>query len=292
MIQLDWRQIPSLSALRAFEATARLGSFSGAARDLNVTHAAIAQHVRGLEAEFGQDLVYRAAGGMELTEAGQGLAQALGDGFGSILQGVRALRQAQEARPLRVTLTHAFAENWLMPRLGGFWANHPDLPLMLVPSKGNVDLKRQGFDLGLRYGRGVWPGLTSELLVPAHFMIVGRPALLKDVPTGDTDALYALPWLIEEGWTEQNLWMKELGITPERSHITGFATNPMTLAAVRAGLGVSVQMRPMVEADLASGALIALRELSQSDLGYHIITPSGALSDGARQFIRWIKSTI
>ncbi len=289
---MDWRNIPSLSALRAFEATARLGSFSAAARELNVTHAAIAQHVRGLEAEFGQELAYRVTGGMELTDAGQILAQALGEGFGSIKQGVDALRQANETRPLRVALTHAFAENWLMPRLGEFWLKHPDIPITLVPSKGPVDLKRQGFDLGLRYGSGAWPGLKSELLVPAHFMIVGRPELLQDVPSGDAKALFSLPWLVHEDWPEQDLWMKELGISRETAKVTGFATTPMTKAAVRAGLGVSVQMRPMIEEDLESGRLMALRELQQSDLGYHIVTAPGVMSEGARLFIRWLKSTV
>ena len=78
---MDWRDIPSLAALRAFEATARLSSFSAAARELNVTHAAIAQHVRGLEAEFGCELVFRQGAGMALTDAGRALALSLGEGF-------------------------------------------------------------------------------------------------------------------------------------------------------------------------------------------------------------------
>lgn len=287
---MDWRDIPSLSALKAFEATARLGSFSAAARALNVTHAAIAQHVRALEAEFGQELVFRSGAGMELTSDGRQLAQALNDGFGAIAQGVRQMREVQAARPLRVTLTHAFAENWLMPRLGDFWTRHSDVSLALVPSRETVDLRRDGFELGLRYGRGSWPGLKSELLVPARFKIVGRPELLSGVDAGDEAALRALPWLIEEGWPEQNLWMQELGISDQDAKISGLATNPMVLAAVRAGLGISVQMQPMIEADLASGALVALRELPRTDLGYHIVHPNEVLSEPARIFVRWLKS--
>ncbi|MDA5092931.1 LysR family transcriptional regulator [Aliiroseovarius sp. KMU-50] len=287
---MDWRDIPSLSALRAFEATARHGSFSAAARELNVTHAAIAQHVRALEAEFGQDLVFRAGVGMELTDAGQVLAQALGEGFASIANGVRQMRKAGDSRPLRVTLTHAFAENWIMPRLGGFWATHPDIPLVLVPAQESVDLRLQGFDLALRYGRGNWPNTRSELLVPAAFVIVGRPELLCGVSPKDDAELCALPWLIDEGWPEQNLYMEELGVTADQAKITKFATYPMTLAAVRSGLGVSVLKRPMVEADLAAGELVALRELPATDLGYYIVTPNGRPSDHARTFIRWLKS--
>lgn len=287
---MEWRDIPSLSALRAFEATARLGSFSAAARALNVTHAAIAQHVRGLEAEFGQELVFRSGSGMELTDAGRNFAQTLNDGFSSIVQGVRQLRDIRESRPLRVTLTYAFAENWLMPRLGAFWSSHPDIPLALVPSQVSVDLRREGFDIGLRYGQGSWPGIDAELLVSAAFMIVGTPELLKGVSPSNVDQLCALPWLVDEGWPEQRLLMTSLGVIEERAHISSFATYPMTLAAVRAGMGVSVLKRPMVEADLASGALMSLQELPATDLGYYIVTPQGMVSDQARTFIRWLKS--
>ena len=89
---MDWRDIPSLSALRAFEAAARLESFSGAARALNVTHAAIAQHVRALEDEFGETLMERQGRNMVPTPAGRRFAHDLEAGFSEIAAGVRALR--------------------------------------------------------------------------------------------------------------------------------------------------------------------------------------------------------
>ena len=87
---MDWRQIPSLSALRAFEAAARTGSLSAAARELNVTHAAIAQHLRKLEEHVGRALMRREGRGMALTEDGQRLAQPLGQAFGQIADAMRA----------------------------------------------------------------------------------------------------------------------------------------------------------------------------------------------------------
>ena len=142
-------KLPSLSALRAFEAAARHQSLSAAARELNVTHAAIAQHVRQLEAELSEPLLYRAGRGVAPTEAGQQLARQLGEGFALIAEGVDTLRQQTAARPLAVSLTPSFAINWLMPRMGGFWQAHPDVMVSLTPNTALVDLRREGFDMAI-----------------------------------------------------------------------------------------------------------------------------------------------
>ena len=287
---MDWRDIPSLSALRAFEAMARLGSFSAAARELNVTHAAVAQHVRGLEAEFGEALARRAGSGMELTEEGQRLAAALSQGFGQIAAGVRELRQARGARPLQVTLTPSFAENWLMPRLGGFRVAHPDIPLALIPHQGVSDLVRDGYDLGLRFGRGHWPGVTAQMLVPANFVIVGTPELLEGTDPDDLQALARLPWYVEEGWDETRLWAEAAGLDLEFSDVTSFPVNTMALSAVRSGLGLALQARALVEGDLKAGRLVALHQVAPSELGYYIVTPEGRLPARVKLLIDWLKS--
>lgn len=287
---MDWRDIPSLAALRAFEAMGRLGSFSAAARELNVTHAAIAQHVRGLEAEFGQQLVFRQGSGMALTDTGLRLSLSLSEGFGVIASGVRDVRDDGENRPLQVTLTPSFAENWLMPRLGKFWAAHPDVPVALIPSQEVTDLRRDGFDLGLRFGRGDWPGVEAQMLAPANFVIVARPDLVKDVVRGDLRALADLPWIVEAGWEEQRLWAKETGLDLSTTDVTEFPINTMVLSGVRAGLGVALQGRALVENDLATGALVALHETPTTGLGYHIVTRPGAMTGRVKTFVTWLKS--
>jgi LysR family glycine cleavage system transcriptional activator len=120
MTELDWRQMPALAALRAFEATARTGGFSAAARQLNVTHAAVAQQVRALETRLAVALVWRDGRGLRLTPEGQRLAVALNAGFATIRDGVRALTDGATQKPLTVTLPPAFAAEWLMPRLARF----------------------------------------------------------------------------------------------------------------------------------------------------------------------------
>ena len=149
---MDWRDIPSLAALRGFEAAVREGSFSAAARELNVTHAAIAQHVRSLETHVGQPLLTRAGRRMVPTEAGARLATDLNDGFGQIIAGVRRLSEDADKRPIQITCTPNFAENWLMPRLIEFWGKHPDITLSVTPDNNIVDLRRDGYDVAIRYG--------------------------------------------------------------------------------------------------------------------------------------------
>ena len=174
---MNWRDVPSLAALRAFNAAARAGSFSQAARELNVTHAAIAQHVRAVEAELGMSLLVRQGRGVVLTEAGARLADSLADGFGQIIAGVKAVRADVDSRPLSITATHNFVESLLMPRISQFWAKHPEIALSIVPSNKLVDLRRDGFDLGIRYGDGQWPGLETTHLLAADYTVVAAPGV-------------------------------------------------------------------------------------------------------------------
>ncbi|MCU0732203.1 MAG: LysR family transcriptional regulator, partial [Hyphomonas sp.] len=107
---MRWRDLPSLAMLRAFDATSRHGSFAEAGRVLNVTHAAVTQAVRALEADLGVSLVRRAGRTVALTQAGEALARALADGFGSIETGIADLRRAEARRVVRATTTTFIAE--------------------------------------------------------------------------------------------------------------------------------------------------------------------------------------
>ena len=110
---IDWKTLPSLSSLRAFELTAQSGNFAAAARALNVTHAAIAQRVRALEADLGVALVRRSGRSITLTEPGRRLASHLSDGFGTIAAGIAQLKAEQSAKPVQIA-RHSSGEdgNW------------------------------------------------------------------------------------------------------------------------------------------------------------------------------------
>jgi len=287
---MDWRDIPSLSALRAFEATARHKSFSAAARELNVTHAAIAQHVRGLEAFFAESLVFRSGSGLELTQAGRNLSDQLREGFETIAAGVKDLRDAGTSKPLKIALTPTFAENWLMPRVGAFWREHPEIELVLVPGVNLVDLRRDGFDLAIRYGHGKWDGLKVEKLVSANHVVVGTPELVAGLPKGDLAALCELPWVFEAGRPEQRVWAAEMGLDFSCMRLTELSTNSLVLSAARSGYGLSVQARALIETDLNRDTLHCVYEAAEGPLGYYMLTRPGFISPALKTFITWLHS--
>src|SRR5690606_39265296 len=125
------RDLPSLTALRAFEAAARHLSFKHAATELSLTPTAISHQVRLLEERLGVSLFVRGTRRVDLTPAGQGLFPALRDGLDAMARGVQAVRPRAQSRALVMSTTMAFASRWLLPRLAGFARSQPDIALHL-----------------------------------------------------------------------------------------------------------------------------------------------------------------
>ncbi|MCW1930897.1 LysR family transcriptional regulator [Pararhodobacter zhoushanensis] len=286
---MDWKDIPSLASLRAFDALARHGSLSAAARELNVTHAAVSQHLRALESDFAEPLARREGQGMVLTEAGHELAAALGEGFARIAEGVTRLRDRRVVRPVVVALTPSFAEAWLMPRIGAFWAAHPEIEVRLVPGITLTDLRRDGVDLAIRFGAGQWPGVQAEPLALSRFAVVAAPGYTKVRSLADLDKLTAHDWFFSTASSEQRVWGAAIGADFDKVGAREMANNGLVLSAVRAGLGLSIQAMALVQPDLAAGQLVSLYEGDAEGLGYYIVTRAEPLSPGARVFLSWLR---
>ncbi|MEZ5777057.1 MAG: LysR family transcriptional regulator [Paracoccaceae bacterium] len=293
MSAIDWLHLPPLSALKAFEATARFRGFSSAARALNVTHAAVAQQVRALEERLGLSLAHREGRGLRLTPEGEDLAQALNDGFATIQSALERLRAGEKERPVTVTLTPVFATNWLMPRLRHFWAAHPDVAISLRPDPNVLDLARERIDVGIRYGEGEWPGVEARLLTSARYVIVGAPSLLGDRTGLTPDELAELPWVLEPDWPEQRNWLSCCGgVDPAKLRITEFATEELALTAARQGYGLQVSSKALVEEDVRKGTLRIVLAGDADSPGYYTVTPPGPLRPAARTFIRWLAKSV
>lgn len=285
---MNWRDIPSLAALRAFEAVARLGSFTAAARELNVTHAAIAQHVRAIEAELNTSLLMRQGRGIALTEPGATLGAALADGFGQVIAGVNAVTADAEMRPISLSVTPSFAENWLMPRFGEFWEKHPNFGLSINPSVEVVDLRRDSIDLAVRYGTGDWPGLEATYLLPADFTVVAAPSLLEGRKIETFKDLDGLPWVFETVHKEARRWVLDSGIDVSKSPVNEVPTFGMVMSAVRAGKALTVASSALVATDIELGKLTSLMQRQPKGLGYYIVHPKGVLSAKARTLKSWL----
>lgn len=287
---MNWNKIPSLAALRAFEAAARNQNFSHAATELNVTHAAIAQHVRKLEDYFSEALIERQGRGVIATDAGRALAESLRAGFSIIEDGVEALRLRQEDRPLYISVTPAFAVNWLMPRIGEFWQMHPEISLSINPSTDLVDLKSDKFDLAVRHGDGDWPQVSAEILTDGDFWVVVHPDLVVGRQISGLQDLTDFPWLMEASMVERQIVIESEGIDFEDVDLTILLTNDLVISAAVAGLGVTVQPRSIVEREIKIGALVKICELNQTGLAYYMVTLPDRVSPNLRIFMNWLRS--
>jgi len=282
--------MPPLSMLRAFEAAARLGGFSAAGRELNVTHAAVAQQVRHLEERLGVTLMRRDGRGLLLTVEGRRLSEALSAGLETMRAGLQELQSEADERPVSVTLTPAFSASWLMPRIGGLREDHPEIELMLSPSSDLVNLQRSDFDLAIRFGTGDWPGLKVEPLVSSSIVVVAAPQLLEKYPVETPEDLLRLPWVQELGTDEWRVWLADHGVNFESKrdiiHLPGY----MAIQALREGQGVGMTARIFVEAALKAGRLIALFDSDEeSNTGYYIVRRNMTMRKPVAAFVSWLK---
>jgi LysR family glycine cleavage system transcriptional activator len=287
---IDWLHLPPLTALRSFAATAEARSFSGAARKLNVTHAAVVQQVRALEDHLGRPLVQRDGRGVSLTIEGGQLAEALAEGFGAMQRGIEALKAGEEDRPVRVTLTASFAAQWLMPRLKDFWKRYPDIGLSLHPDNRVVDLHRERMDLAIRYGNGTWAGVESTYLASAQLVIAGAPSLIGDRITLALDEMRGMDWILSETWPEQDAYLRRLGLEPAALSRTNINSEELAIAAARQGLGLMVESVALIESEASEGRLRIVHDSREKLPAYFIVTLPGPKRTSARAFLKWLAS--
>ena len=285
---MSWTDFPSLNNLRAFATLAETGSYSRAAAALNISHAAVSQQVKALEARLGVTLVVREGRGVKLSSQGAVLARHLTAGLAAIREGVEALTGADLSRPIQVTMSPAFADCWLMPRLTDFQRHHPDVTLMLNPTAEVIELTPGGIDLAIRFGRGKWPGLELTPLLLPDMVVVGTRKLIAGRNIRDPTMLIEMPWLQELGTNEVAEWMDRRGISPKRSPRITHMPGHLIMEAVARGDGLTYTARCFVEAKIRSGQLVEL--FSERDTGgYYIVTRPGPQRAPVRAFIRWLK---
>jgi len=289
---MELRNLPPMAALRAFAALAQSGSMTRAGAALNVSHAAISQHVRGLEDHIGVKLIARDGRRVALTPQGADLAEAVTAGFQRIGEAVERLSGADAARPLQITTTPMFAASWLMPRIGSFRRRHPDIDLMLNPTPDVVDLRLGGIDAAVRYGSGNWPGLEAELLVQSDSVIVAARNLLGDRKIRAPADLLDFPWLQELGTDEALTWLRAQGVTQGRVASMIHLPGNLLIDGLRRGDGVAATARAFIEEDIRDGRLDVLFDRNPGAEGYYLVTRPGVARPALRGFQRWIRDEV
>lgn len=281
-----WRDLPSLSLLRAFDATARQGSFAEAGRALNVTHAAVTQAVRGLEAELGVQLVRRAGRTVALTEAGERLARSLAEGFGAIAAGIAELRQSEARRVLRVTTTTFIAETHVMPRLPDFWAKHPGVEVALSPNPSKEDFAKGEYDMAIRALADGWKEDPEEEIRPlcrSRVLAVCAPSLAA---TG----LHPqdMPWVIGADSKWELAEVARTGLDISRLKRVELGSPHLEMSACRQGLGAGTATEIICRADLEAGRLVVLPLQGLPEVTYAVVLPRGPRRPAVEAFAGWL----
>jgi LysR family transcriptional regulator, glycine cleavage system transcriptional activator len=273
-----------LNALRAFEASARHQSFSSAASELNVTPAAVGQLVRSLEEWLGAPLFHRESSGRARLVPTETAERALPDiraGFDRLAIGLSRLRESSKNGVLTVAVSPSFAAKWLLPRIEHFHAAYPETDVRLDTNLKLVDFAAQGIDIGVRYGRGAWPGLVSEKLMDEKIFPVCSPGwLAKHGKIKRPDDL-AGKALIHDlsvdahiGFASWGDWLQRAGATKvDAARGMQINNSAAVLQAAIDGHGVALARSVMTSDDLAAGRLLRLfPTLEQpSELAYFIV---------------------
>jgi LysR family glycine cleavage system transcriptional activator len=284
--------LPPLTAVRAFEAAARHQSFTKAAEELGMTQAAVSYQVKVLEDRLGKPLFIRQPKKVELSETGRRLAPAVAAAFQGLHAAFAELKETDDA-VLAVTVVHTFATNWLVPRLGAFQQAHPEISVRIDLSGRNVDFTREEFDIGIRGGRGKWPGLRADQLIPIAFTPLCSPDFLARHGPWQTpaDMLKAPRLDAHDEWWRQ--WCQAAGIADippvARSSVSLDVQSLLGTAAI-AGQGIAILMPAFFSADIAAGRLVQPFDfVATDDTAYWLVYPEAR--KGARKiraFREWI----
>lgn len=173
------RRLPSLNALRAFEAAARHLSFTRAADELAVTQGAVSHQVKALEQQLGLPLFHRQHQRLTLTSAGQAYLPVVRDAFDRLAAGTEQLLAAEQSRRLTISVSPNLAAKWLVPRIGHFVDQHPEIDLRINAALHHVDFAREDVDMAVRHGEGHWPELHVVRLCREELFPACSPKLLQ-----------------------------------------------------------------------------------------------------------------
>jgi LysR family glycine cleavage system transcriptional activator len=291
--------LPPLTALRAFEATARHASFTLAAKELCVTQTAISHQVKLLEAHLGLELFRRLPRRIEPTHEGRAWAEAMSDVFGRLHAANRRLRVAPaRVRPVvTVSVLPSFASRWLVPRLGRFFDRHPNVDVRISPSAELSDFSTDAVDLGVRYGYGRYPGLRVEKLFEDSWVVVASPDFPHRKKIRTVRDLGRVTLIEDDQYDAFQPWLAAHGVkrSPD-AHTMVFTDSSMLVEAAVRGQGVALARTLLASDELRAGRLVRVFPRltpMKTGLAYYL---AGVRGPGIRPevtaFREWIRAEI
>lgn len=299
------RNLPPLNALRAFEAAGRHLSFSKAAEELHVTPAAISHHIKALEEHLGVALFRREPRRLLLTDAAQRALPGVREAFDGLTAALSEIGDNAQGGLLTISVVPSLASKWLVRRLDRFRRKHPGIEVRLDATGKLVDFDRDtDVDVALRHGRGKYPGLHVECIMPGRLHPVCSPTLMEGENPLRTPAdlsrhtLLHVPWQTEHGiepdWQE---WLQTAGVTGvDADRGPRFNHSSFAIQAAIEGHGVALASDILVSDDVAEGRLVypfGRDNVGAAPFAYYLVyPPRKARLHRVQAFRDWIQQEV
>ena len=287
-------RIPSLNALRCFEAAARSGSFSRAAGELNVTQSAVSHQVRQLEQWFGLKLFDRLGRQTIPTAKGEELARALAEAFDIMAAACKRLSLSEVGPSLTIAALPSIATIWLIPRLAQFFRAHPEISVKVIYAFHGQKIDFEECDIAVLWGRGDWEDCRATRFLEGDTVAVCNPNYLdREGPFSTPADIIGKAVLHDTNRTDWQNWMRHAGMkNPEVAPGPVYEDFNLLRAAALAGQGIALCPRSAIADDLSSGRLVQLFDIAvKQDYGYHIVEPAAGgerRTEAIGQFKDWL----
>ncbi len=272
------QSLPPLNWIRAFEASARHLSFTEAAREMNVTQAAVSQKVKALETHLGRPLFHRLTRSLKLTNTGEAYLPSIREGFLKLAEGTREVFGGTPAEALTIRVGATLATTWLGENLPHFQAAHPDIPVRLVTALWPADRDWEGIDVDIRFGVGPWPGTHSEKLTSERFFPICARTLLdgRDPPASMTDLKDHTVYQVAGNTTVWTQWLGGGDNAPKLSDLSNLQVDTWVLAANLVACGGGIAMCYTTLWSWLSERFDVVKPFNHSidtDYGNYLVTP-------------------
>jgi LysR family glycine cleavage system transcriptional activator len=285
------KRLPPLNPLRAFEATARHGSLSKAAGELNVTHGAISHQIRALELSLKVKLFERVGQRLKLTPQGAELLPAVSSAFDGIAAATARMTRPTSSGTLTISCVPALLSLWLIPRLGSFMARFPDIRLKLIASNDPQDIRSPDIDVCVHYGDGNWADCWLKKWLNLELFPVVSPTLINNRPIRTIRDLADHVMLHGDDGREWHTWLaaaEALDLNRGREH--HFSDARLSTEAAISGHGVALGDSVTASGLLAKGQLVTPFNLSvPASYAFYVICRNEVRSAPVAQvFIDWL----
>lgn len=293
-------RLPPLDNLIAFEAAARLVSFTKAATELNVTQAAVSQQIRNLEQVLGLKLFERAHRAVRLTAAGREYQHTVSASLRHLASATGDIKLSETQPRLTIACDQSIASLFLMPRLSAFKAVHPDVSIRLIASDDTSECLADEVQVAIIHGTGDWPGYTSQVFFEETVFPVCSPGYLEQTgPVRDIDELARrnLLNLDDQQWDWMNwrVWFNSKGVDlPFERRTFEVNSYPLLIEAAKDGHGIALGWSGLVADLLAQGLLVRpIEEAVKTDFAYFLVWPERYQPTPELEgFCSWIQSEL